>query len=174
MRISLSPTTIDMIFTLRQLREKASEQNKPFCIAFVDFSTTKCVYMATPYEGFSACPASNRRRRYDNCAFGAFYALTIQVLSHILRLICKRYLTDFPPFLHLLNSLSMFEKLTSCINPLPGHRTQHRRSYSKVRHLTRSRDMRTQHRRSYSKVRHLTRSRDTVHSTDDLAQRYAT
>ena len=27
-------------------------------------------------------------------------------------------------------------KLRSCINPLPGHRTQHRRSCSMVRHLT--------------------------------------
>ena len=29
--------TIDMIFTLRQLQEKAAEQNKPLYIAFVDF-----------------------------------------------------------------------------------------------------------------------------------------
>ena len=30
----------------------------------------------------------------------------------------------------------MFEKLTFCINPLPGHRKQHRRSCSMARHLT--------------------------------------
>ena len=30
----------------------------------------------------------------------------------------------------------MLEKVRSCINPLPGHRTQHRRSCSMVRHLT--------------------------------------
>ena len=62
-----------------------------------------------------------------NCAFGTFYTLTIQALCHILRLICKRYLTGLPPLLHLLDSLSMFEKLISCINPLSGHRTQHQR-----------------------------------------------
>ena len=33
-----SRSTIDMIFTLRQLQEKAAEQNKPLYIAFVDFS----------------------------------------------------------------------------------------------------------------------------------------
>ncbi|KAI0222834.1 hypothetical protein LSAT2_025927 [Lamellibrachia satsuma] len=34
----LSSSTIDMIFTLRQLQEKAAEQNKPLYIAFADFS----------------------------------------------------------------------------------------------------------------------------------------
>ena len=82
------------------------------------------------------CPASKRRRMYDKCVFGTFYTLTIQALYHILRLICKRYLRSLPPLLHLLDSLSMFEKLRSCINPRPGHRTQHRRSCSMVRHLT--------------------------------------
>ena len=41
-----------------------------------------------------------------------------------------------PPLLHILDSLSIFEKLRSCINPLPGHRTPHRRSCSMVSHLT--------------------------------------
>ena len=82
------------------------------------------------------CPASKRRQKYDNCAFGTFYTLTIQALCHILRLIYKRYLTGLPPLLHLLDSLPMFEKLRFCINPLPGHRTQHRRSCSMVCHLT--------------------------------------
>ena len=62
--------------------------------------------------------------------------LTIQALCDILRLICKRYLTGLPLLLRLLDSLSMFEKLRSCINPLPGHHTQHRRSCSMVRHFT--------------------------------------
>ena len=79
------------------------------------------------------CPASKRKRRYDKCAFGTFYTLTI---CHSLRLICKRYLTGLPPLLHLLDSLSMFEKLRSCTNPLPGHRIYHRRSCSMVHHLT--------------------------------------
>ena len=42
------------------------------------------------------CPVSKRRLRYDNCAFGTFYTLTIQALCGILRLICKRYLTGLP------------------------------------------------------------------------------
>ena len=33
-----SHSMIDMIFTLRQLQEKAAEQNKPLYIAFIDFS----------------------------------------------------------------------------------------------------------------------------------------
>ena len=33
-----SHSTIDMVFTLRQLQEKAVEQNKPLYIVFVDFS----------------------------------------------------------------------------------------------------------------------------------------
>ena len=43
-----------------------------------------------------------------------------------------------PPLLHILDSLSIFEKLRSCINPLPGHRTPHRtaRFCSMVSHLT--------------------------------------
>ena len=76
------------------------------------------------------------KTKVRQCAFGTFYRLTMQALCHILRLICKRYLTGLLPLLHLLDSLSMFEKPRFCINPLPGHRTQHRRSYSMVRHLT--------------------------------------
>ena len=62
----------------------------------------------TPKEGFSMCPASTQRRRYDNCVFGTFYTLTIQALYHILRLIYKRYYTiGLPPLLHLFDSINV-------------------------------------------------------------------
>ena len=65
------------------------------------------------------CPASKLRRKYDNCVFGTFYALTIQTLCHILRLICKLYLTGFPPLLHLLDSINV-RKTEVLHQPAPG------------------------------------------------------
>ena len=94
--------------------------------------TTKGVYITTRSEGRLFNVSRLKRRR----VFGTFHTLTIQALCHILKLICKRYFTGLPPLLYLLDSLSIFEKLRSCINPFPGHRTQHRRSCPMVRHLT--------------------------------------
>ena len=47
----------------------------------------------------------------------SFYTLTKQALFRILRLIYNRYLTSFPLLLDRVDSLSVFEKLRSCINP---------------------------------------------------------
>ena len=124
-------STIDVIFTLRQLQEKAAEQNKPLYIAFVDFSSVFSPFLWRLLSKFGCPDKLILMLRAFHVGMQAHVMIDGETTDAY-----KQYLTGLPPLLHLLDSLSMYEKLMSCINPLPGHRTQHRRSCSMVRHLT--------------------------------------
>ena len=99
--------------------------------------TTKGVYITTCSEGrlFNVSCLKAKKKVRQLCVRDLLYADDTGFVSHS-EADLQIYLTGLPPLLHLLDSLSMFEKLRSSINPLPGHRTQHRRSYSMLRHLT--------------------------------------